>query len=925
MQQDLELKASGLYLDPSPHSDVPPGALKEALNVVIRRAGVIERRPGFEDMALSYSGEIVTGLIPYSGGLVQATNARVRNASGTAVTPAIDAGDGFQGASYGLAKKNLYLPGANATFRMESDTATTASRHGVPRGRQGDVSDSGQTQSRITWLADGGAVAYRCLYRVDVNGIPVLGAPSGRMFYENTEGSTVAPSLSLYLPAEAAAGWKVLVYRSETTTGGVTPSDELALAIEYTLVAADISAGTVTLRDSTPEDERGEALYTNETQGGILKEGGRAPGCRVVADFQGMVFFGNVQPKKSLALQFTVQPESATAADALFDIDLDSDTSAVNATFPALASEYNGRYLLGSTGGTDVFTASTNVDANTYVTYGGASNNWTLSAAALGAATEPVNLVDVFSIEDQDTTYNYAFQDYTATTSGENLANGIIDATLLGYDELTNALDLVLAKLAASINRRQSSIVASAGGAGVLLIEEEGDSAGDLISMTVPLRFQRGMEVLDDSASVSVGGAFITITPADEEFLNRVYHSELDIPEHVPGTNWFEVGSAEEPILAMRATRRALYIFKTDGVWMLRGESPETLVLEQLDETARLLHPKAVTVMGDVVYAFTDDGLVAVTEGGVSESLSADALEKEFRLIKQNFQAEDWVGSIDAGEGLWLAAIEGEGWLLLGVPQTYTADSSQYVYCFDTKTRAWTRWTTAVEAACAGRLGARFYIGGASSGNGVVHRARQDDDESPHGDDDFTQTLSSRGSATTTDDGISWALTLASATNVAAGQWVSGDNGSKGIVTAVDGSDIDVLTTSGNWSSDSTLTFYRVVSWTVKWTARTAKHPLMNKRWGTGALSFEGLKRVYNPGLSFTSDHGNSASLTYGFAASGTDIGPEAVPFVTPRATARSAQMDVSFTGSDGASSWALTSLRLDYSWSDRRVGRRAQ
>lgn len=45
--QFLNLKAKGLFTHPNPFSEVPPGALLEASNVVIDREGIIENRIGF--------------------------------------------------------------------------------------------------------------------------------------------------------------------------------------------------------------------------------------------------------------------------------------------------------------------------------------------------------------------------------------------------------------------------------------------------------------------------------------------------------------------------------------------------------------------------------------------------------------------------------------------------------------------------------------------------------------------------------------------------------------------------------------------------------------------------------------------------------------------------------------------------------------
>ncbi|MGA0355139.1 MAG: hypothetical protein ACO3OC_07660, partial [Ilumatobacteraceae bacterium] len=63
MATDLTLRAAGLYTDPNPHSDAPVGALRIADNVVIRRAGVLEPRPGFRALGLG-GGARYVGIHP---------------------------------------------------------------------------------------------------------------------------------------------------------------------------------------------------------------------------------------------------------------------------------------------------------------------------------------------------------------------------------------------------------------------------------------------------------------------------------------------------------------------------------------------------------------------------------------------------------------------------------------------------------------------------------------------------------------------------------------------------------------------------------------------------------------------------------------------------------------------------------------------
>lgn len=56
MAQELTLKCAGLVTDPNPVNEIPHGSLRQAQNVVIRRMGCAQPRPGFE----SFNPETVT-------------------------------------------------------------------------------------------------------------------------------------------------------------------------------------------------------------------------------------------------------------------------------------------------------------------------------------------------------------------------------------------------------------------------------------------------------------------------------------------------------------------------------------------------------------------------------------------------------------------------------------------------------------------------------------------------------------------------------------------------------------------------------------------------------------------------------------------------------------------------------------------------
>lgn len=120
-----------------------------------------------------------------------------------------------------------------------------------------------------------------------------------------TEGISANAELEFSLPGEITTDYFYQVYRTSvvTVTPGVTlsdidPGDEMNLIIETPITALDISAGTITLVDNTPEGFRqvGAFLYTNPvTGGGILSANERPPIATDVAMFRNSVFYANTK------------------------------------------------------------------------------------------------------------------------------------------------------------------------------------------------------------------------------------------------------------------------------------------------------------------------------------------------------------------------------------------------------------------------------------------------------------------------------------------------------------------------------------------------------------------------------------------------------------------------------------------------------
>lgn len=97
---------------------------------------------------------------------------------------------------------------------------------------------------------------------------------------------------------------------------------------------------------------------------------------------------------------------------------------------------------------------------------------------------------------------------------------------------------------------------------------------------------------------------------------NRVYYSKLQQPEAVPALNFFDVGAFDKQILRIFPMRDSLFVFKEDGLYRISGEGiPFSLAL--FDSSCVLIASDSVAIVGNLIYCWTTQGVVVVSESGV--------------------------------------------------------------------------------------------------------------------------------------------------------------------------------------------------------------------------------------------------------------------------------------------------------------------
>jgi hypothetical protein len=703
--------------------------------------------------------------------------------------------------------------------------------------------------------------------------------------------------------------------------------------MEYIVTSADVTNGFVDILDQSTA--LGASLYTNATQQGALQENGRPPACQVLEEYAEMMFFGNVREPQRLTLAFSRDPGSAFQNGGLADFTAASTTvTRTSGGFPSRDYE-NGLYIVDSG---QYVRSTTGAVLNDYTWITSLGSVFTISQNA--KLTQNDNWDSVFwawfyrDAGVTPTAYDETYWYEPGATQVVNIATGELRLGLSAMEQWA----WTLARRATVTANVLDGAANPAEPQRNILLERDSYVADlgpqDPFSVRLPRSAQRYI-----SASTSVfnaTGGTGDEAPAIEYFseaterVNRVFYSKKQQPEHVPPVNFVDIGASSEPIIAMKATRRALFVFKTDGVWVITGDTPETLRVDQIDSTARLLHPKAVAVGGDRVFAWTDAGVVMIGEGGVEANLSAPAIEPDLRAIQVALQAttDPAAGST---LGCFLSYQDGEERLLLGVPAAIGDASVDSVYQYDMRTQGWTRWTWATyEVSHATGIGGRIHLAGEDdAAEGEVWIETLASDEAPHSD-----VLGSDGVVSiASQDGTTVVINLSgSRDDVPVGSWITqgGSPTRRGVVieTAEGGDGPDtatILALDGTTWDAANINVYRPVEQCIEWVAKTAQTPTVTKHWQRGVLTYESDRRMYEATLSFRSDMIHTPASVTTEHTLHDDAMPDDIPFLATRAHARSAILLPKLCISQGGARWAISALHLDYELGSSRAGRRAR
>lgn len=313
--QTIVRKAAGLYSQHNPLNAVPEGALLEAENAVIDREGIISTRRGFDQYgsALSAVGD---DLMEYKNRLlVRISNEVAYDADGAGgswtkwndggTTALFNPPSGFRTAWVEM-NSNFYMTTENGIWKNDSLTGTPV-QAGMPKGL--DIQLSLNVSN--TWFPADSQVGYKIVWgRTDGNNNLLLGAPSEREVATNpATGATKSVDLTFSVPRDIRSGDFYEVYRTfNSATEDTDPGERFYKVVRKDITSAQITARSVAFNDIYSEAWLGSAsgsvpLYSNDTMEGSTQINDRPPVAKVMAVYQGHIFFGSTRREHQIEIR----------------------------------------------------------------------------------------------------------------------------------------------------------------------------------------------------------------------------------------------------------------------------------------------------------------------------------------------------------------------------------------------------------------------------------------------------------------------------------------------------------------------------------------------------------------------------------------------------------------------------------------------
>lgn len=168
---------------------------------------------------------------------------------------------------------------------------------------------------------------------------------------------------------------------------------------------------------------------------------------------------------------------------------------------------------------------------------------------------------------------------------------------------------------------------------------------------------------------------------------NAIYYSKYQQSEHVPLSNYILVGPSSKQILRIVALRESLIIIKEEGVYRLTGETPQSFTVTPLDLTAFCKAPESVRALSNQVIMLSNQGVVSITETGIS--VISHEIEPNLKPLFTKSNLADLTSAV---------SYESDRQYLLSTISDPTDSAANQTLVYNLATKTWVRWTFAIKS-----------------------------------------------------------------------------------------------------------------------------------------------------------------------------------------------------------------------------------
>lgn len=895
--QELILRPAGLWTNASAFGSTPAGALAEADNVVIRRKGVAEPRPGFSGTS-TVDLVSVHALLGYPGqeklvvGEPNVGNDTTWQGAGEITDEDNNPLVWERGRIFGApVRKNLYLTTSDALRRLSSPHENFARKVGAPPLVIAIVDDP---STSATLAPTNTFYSYRAVkLRTDPNGMVVRSAPSNRVVYGNTTATTRDITIRVFGHEfddndPAIEQWEI--YRSVAAPTAAGVLDEHYLVKRFGPKASDSNA-TEAFTDNVPDSELGQPLYTNDDEEGLDNANRRPPMAKAAAEFNGSLVLGDLTFPAYQTVQYSYTQSLTAATNAGIGSRSVSGTftngSAVVTGIADTTGLRVGMIVVDTVGewnngGEYVRIVSKTANSVTMnVTYSGATG----AKSRFYRDSIRVN-ARYFPVQNQFELGNITFwNDF-------NDAGEVFEASADVY---------AFSEDTAYYTRGGSGVTNSGPVVRTLTLEA-------ILPTSTPFEVwaTHGDEYDPPLPEPSVADGQ---EASQDVFHSGVLWSKTREPEHFSFVDLEQLGGDDAEVWNLCRGGDGLWVLKEDGMFRMSGADRNSGFRFDRVSSARVLHPNAAVESGDRAFAWCDQGLMSLTSG-VTEIPSL-AIADRLREVQA------FMPSVE-NYPVWISHNLRTNEIVLSRPDLVDGEMSPLgVHVLNLETDTWVEWDLLSFPSCglydseAGQL--HFGLEEAAivntpSGTNVfmvlsevsaLHAV-------PHHDKSYTFTCTVVGTAVTITGG-GWVPVVGDVVEIVAGDLFT--------VTAVADATHFTVDAVGVTSPANAYQGFASLITTV---AQTAKNPGLIKLWGDGSLLFGTLEEVQSIAMTFSAPSGLTAAYTSGPLAD--SVQGRGVRFIVPRATSRAELLIVSLTLGGAAYTWRLEGMNLFYKIMSQRV-----